>query len=175
MSFISKLFLTICPTQPNQFAYRIIQILTFLWQFSQCLHLCTQLTMFMFVNPAETAYLMLSQWNTAILPSLGEVYSFLQISCTPPWVLILLTPSRPRSSISSRSCLSVIPYWAGRPSIVAMISLSPLLAGANYCYASTRLPQLVLFSGVAAPLASKRMENQQLKHKTNSSFSDQVL
>lgn len=29
-------------------------------------------------------------------------------------------PSRPLCSMSSRSCFSVTPYWAGRPSIVAM-------------------------------------------------------
>lgn len=57
------------------------------------------------------------------IPSLGEVYNFLHISWTPPRALILLTPSRPRCSISSRSCLSETPYWAGRPSTVAISSL----------------------------------------------------
>ena len=48
--------------------------------------------------------------NKFLLPDFSDVWSFLAISCTPPYSLIFSTPSRPRNSMSSRSCLRVMPY-----------------------------------------------------------------
>ena len=43
-------------------------------------------------------------------PALGLVFSFRAISVLPPSSAILATPSSPRCSMSSRSCLRVTPY-----------------------------------------------------------------
>ena len=43
-------------------------------------------------------------------PALGLVFSFRAISVLPPRSAILATPSSPRCSMSSRSCLRVTPY-----------------------------------------------------------------
>lgn len=89
-------------------------------------------------------------------PSLGDVYSFLHTSWTPPSSFSLAMPSRPRCSMSSRNCFSVTPYWAGRPSIVAIAYVRVRLRYVKgFCAAATAddgcLVRRVLLSTVGVP------------------------